>query len=47
VITHATAEKITARSRRNSILVGALIGLIAGIAAAVVVDRRTAGSRPV
>jgi capsular polysaccharide biosynthesis protein len=40
LIEHASAAKTTARSRRNSILVGALIGLIAGLVAAVVVDLR-------
>jgi capsular polysaccharide biosynthesis protein len=36
----ANAVKTTARSRRNSILVGALIGLIAGVIVAIVVDVR-------
>jgi capsular polysaccharide biosynthesis protein len=40
LIEHASAAKTTARSRRNSILVGALIGLVAGLIAAVVVDVR-------
>ena len=40
VIEPAAAVKTTARSRRNSILVGALIGLIVGAIAAVVVDAR-------
>jgi len=40
VIEPASALKTTARSRRNSILVGALIGLIAGSIVAVVVDLR-------
>jgi len=40
VIEPASALKTTARSRRNSILVGALIGLIAGLIVAVVVDLR-------
>ena len=38
--TPSKAVKTTARSRRNSILVGALIGLIAGGIAAIVVDTR-------
>jgi uncharacterized protein involved in exopolysaccharide biosynthesis len=48
VITPARATKTTARSRRNSILVGALIGLLLGIVAALLwepaarVARRTA-----
>jgi capsular polysaccharide biosynthesis protein len=40
LIEHAAAVKTTARSRRNSILVGALIGLIVGLIVAVVVDVR-------
>ena len=40
LIEHASAEKTTARSRRNSVLVGALIGLIGGLIAAIVVDTR-------
>jgi capsular polysaccharide biosynthesis protein len=40
IVSSAAASKTTARSRRNSILVGALIGLIAGLVAAVVVDVR-------
>jgi capsular polysaccharide biosynthesis protein len=40
LIEHAAAAQTTARSRRNSILVGALIGLIGGVIAAVVVDLR-------
>ena len=47
IITPAVAEKTTARSRRNSILVGALIGLIAGVIAAIVVDRRSSRSASV
>ena len=46
IITPAVAEKTTARSRRNSILVGALIGLIVGVIAAIVVDRRASLVRP-
>jgi capsular polysaccharide biosynthesis protein len=40
LISRAAAVKTTARSRRNSILVGALIGLIGGLIAAIVVDMR-------
>jgi uncharacterized protein involved in exopolysaccharide biosynthesis len=42
---HATAVKSTARSRRNSILFGALIGLILGVIAAIVVDTRASRAR--
>jgi uncharacterized protein involved in exopolysaccharide biosynthesis len=48
LITPARAVKTTARSRRNSVLVGALIGLLLGIIAALLwepaakVVRRTA-----
>src|SRR5215212_4274870 len=45
VIRPAVAVKSTARSRRNSILVGALIGLILGSIAAIVADAR--GARPI
>jgi uncharacterized protein involved in exopolysaccharide biosynthesis len=38
VIEQASAVKTTARSRRNSVLVGALIGLIVGIVAALAAD---------
>ena len=37
----ADAVKTTARSRRNSVLIGALIGLILGAIAAIVADSRT------
>ena len=40
IIQEAKATKTSARSRRTSILVGAVIGLIGGMAAAVIVDRR-------
>jgi capsular polysaccharide biosynthesis protein len=40
LIEHAAAVKTTARSRRNSILVGALIGLIAGVIVAIVFGTR-------
>jgi capsular polysaccharide biosynthesis protein len=40
LISHAAAVKTTARSRRNSILVGALIGLLGGLIAAILVDMR-------
>jgi uncharacterized protein involved in exopolysaccharide biosynthesis len=46
VITPAVAQKTVARSRRNSILVGALLGLIVGVVAAIVVDLRAQRSRP-
>ena len=39
VIQPAAAMKTAARSRRNSVLVGALIGLIVGLVAALVADR--------
>ena len=45
VIEQASAVKTTARSRRNSILVGALIGLIAGAIVAIVVDTRARRAR--
>jgi len=41
-----SAGKTTARSRRNSILVGALIGLIVGAIAAIVADVRARRVRP-
>jgi hypothetical protein len=46
IITPAVAQKTVARSRRNSILVGALLGLIVGVVAAIVVDLRAQRSRP-
>jgi uncharacterized protein involved in exopolysaccharide biosynthesis len=45
IITPAAAEKTTARSRRNSILVGALIGLVAGLVIAIVADWRAGRPR--
>ena len=39
-VSGAAATKTTARSRRNSILVGALIGLVAGVIVAIVADVR-------
>jgi uncharacterized protein involved in exopolysaccharide biosynthesis len=42
VITKAVAEKTTARSRRTSVLIGALIGLLIGAAVAIIGDRRIA-----
>lgn len=42
VITKATATKSTARSRRSSLAIGALIGLVVGIIAAIVSDRPSA-----
>jgi capsular polysaccharide biosynthesis protein len=40
-VSSASAVKTTARSRRNSILVGALIGLVAGAIVAIVADARS------
>jgi hypothetical protein len=40
IVQPAAAVKSTIRSRRDSILVGALIGLLLGVAAAIVVDAR-------
>jgi capsular polysaccharide biosynthesis protein len=34
IITHASAQKVTARSRRNSVVVAAVVGLIIGLLAA-------------
>jgi uncharacterized protein involved in exopolysaccharide biosynthesis len=45
IIQVAKASKTTARSRRNSVLFGALIGLLAGVIVATVVGLR--GARPV
>lgn len=47
VITKAVAQKSTARSRRTSLIVGALIGLILGAIAAVVADGRMKRALPV
>jgi hypothetical protein len=47
VIEDAVAVKTTARSPRNSILVGILLGFILGAVAALVVDWRAARARPV
>jgi uncharacterized protein involved in exopolysaccharide biosynthesis len=44
VVTYAGSQKVTARSRRNSVVVAAIVGLILGIAAALVwegVTKRT------
>ena len=38
VLTRAAAEKVTARSRRNSVVVAAVVGLIVGIVAALVAE---------
>ena len=46
VLTFASAQKVTARSRRNSVVVAALVGLLLGIVAALVWDAyaaRTSG----
>jgi hypothetical protein len=42
---NATAAKTTARSRRTSILFGAIIGLILGLIVAIVVDARASRAR--
>jgi hypothetical protein len=42
ILTRAVAVKTTARSRRNSVLVGAFLGLLIGLAAALVWERATA-----
>ena len=42
IVQQARASKTTARNRRSSIIVGAVIGLIGGLIAAIVVDRRAA-----
>ncbi|HEY5694516.1 MAG TPA: hypothetical protein VIR14_08405 [Gaiellaceae bacterium] len=42
VLTGAAAQKITARSRRNTVVIAALIGLILGVIAALVWDRAIA-----
>jgi hypothetical protein len=46
IVQDAKGKKTTARSRRTSIIVGALIGLIGGLIAAVIVDRRANRARP-
>ncbi len=38
VVTHAAAQKVSARSRRNTLVVGAFIGLILGLLAALLWD---------
>jgi capsular polysaccharide biosynthesis protein len=45
IIQEATAAKTSARSSRSAILVGGVIGLIAGVIAAIILDRRAARSR--
>jgi capsular polysaccharide biosynthesis protein len=45
VITHAAASKVTARSRRTSVVVAALVGLLLGIVAALVWEPLTARAR--
>lgn len=42
ILTRALAVKTTARSKRNAVLVGALIGLLIGLAAALVWERAAA-----
>src|SRR5262249_1511661 len=39
VLTYASAVRTTARGRRNSVFVGAFIGLLVGLAAALLWDR--------
>jgi uncharacterized protein involved in exopolysaccharide biosynthesis len=46
LIQQATGEKTTARSRRTSIIVGGLIGLIGGAIAAIIVDSRVRRAQP-
>jgi capsular polysaccharide biosynthesis protein len=46
IVQDARATRTSARSRRTSILVGALIGLIGGLIAAIVVDRRASRPHP-
>jgi capsular polysaccharide biosynthesis protein len=46
IVQDARGSKISARSRRNSMLVGGLIGLIAGLCAAIIIDRRANRARP-
>jgi hypothetical protein len=43
VLTHASAQKVTARSRRNTVVVSALIGLILGAIAALMWNGVAAG----
>ena len=43
VLTRAAASKATARSRRNSLVVGALIGVVAGLVAALLWERLSGG----
>ena len=38
MVTHAAAQKVSARSRRNPLVVGAFIGLILGLLAALLWD---------
>jgi outer membrane murein-binding lipoprotein Lpp len=46
VVQQGAAVKTTARSRRTSIIVGAIIGLLIGAVAAIVVDSRAGRPRP-
>jgi hypothetical protein len=43
LLTPAAAERVTARSRRNSVVVAALIGLLLGVIAALMWDGVAAG----
>ena len=45
VLTYASAQKVTARSRRNSVVVAALVGLLLGIVGALVWDAYAARAR--
>jgi uncharacterized protein involved in exopolysaccharide biosynthesis len=47
IVQEARAARTSARSRGSSILVGAVIGLLGGLIAAIVVDRRAARTRTV
>jgi hypothetical protein len=38
ILAHAAAQKVTARSRRNAVVVAAIIGFILGVIAALVWD---------
>ena len=46
VVTRAAPEKVTARSRRNSVLVAAIVGLLIGLVAALCWEPLTARFAP-
>jgi surface antigen len=46
VLTHAASQKITARSRRNTVVIAALIGLMLGALAALLWDSVAARLMP-